>query len=237
MVAEIRLNPLRLSFGDLQGRRFAVDDPELGMGFLPLGSDGQRVIDPLGPPARVYKRHPANERYFGCGERTGGLDKTDSHQVFWNLDPGANHTSSLNNLYTSIPFLLAIESGQAWGLFVDNPGYVEFDLAREQSDRSWLGCDTGDLVYYVFGGPTPAQVLDRYTELTGRTPMPPLWALGYHQSRWGRKTADEVIAVARELRRRDIPCDALYLDIDYMDGFRVFTWDPERFRRSKPTCS
>ena len=64
---------------------------------------------------------------------------------------------------------------------------------------------------------------------TGRTPLPPLWALGNQQSRWGYKTADEVRAIAREFRARDIPCDALYLDIDYMDGYRVFTWDRERF--------
>jgi alpha-glucosidase len=230
MKAEIQLNPLRLSFGDLEGRRFAEDDPELGMGYMPLlDGEGGRVIDPLGPPARVYKRRTVGERYFGCGERTGGLEKTDSHQVFWNIDPPQDHTSSLSNLYTSIPFVLTLNQGQAWGLFMDNPGQVEFDLAREDSERAWFGSDTGDLVYYVFGGPSPRQVVDSFTRLTGRTPMPPLWALGYHQSRWGRKSADEVVAIARELRERDIPCDALYLDIDYMDGFRVFTWDRERF--------
>lgn len=229
MTAIIQLDPLRLSFGDLNGRQFAVDDPDRGMGFIPLLNEGRRVIDPLGPPARVYKRRPSGERYFGCGERTGGLEKTDTHQLFWNVDPAGHYTPSHNNLYTSIPFMMAIDKGQAWGMFLDNPGQVEFDLACEESDCSWFGSDTGDLVYYVFGGPSPRKVVDRYTELTGRTPLPPLWALGYHQSRWGRKTADEVREIAHGLRERDIPCDALYLDIDYMDGYRVFTWDSERF--------
>ena len=87
----------------------------------------------------------------------------------------------------------------------------------------------GDLVYYVFCGPAPRDVLDRYTALTGRTPMPPLWALGNQQSRWSYMSADEVRAIAAGFRERDIPCDVLYLDIDYMDGYRVFTWDRERF--------
>ena len=83
----------------------------------------------------------------------------------------------------------------------------------------------GDLVYYVFCGPTPRDVLDRYTALTGRTPMPPLWALGNQQSRWSYMSADELRAIAAGFREREIPCDVLYLDIDYMDGYRVFTWD------------
>jgi alpha-glucosidase len=177
----------------------------------------------------VYKVHPATERYFGCGERTGGLEKTGSHQVFWNVDPPSPHTPSLNNLYTSVPFVLALDRGQAWGIFVDNPGRVEFDLAHEDPHRAWFATASGDLIYYVFAGPTPRDVVARYTELTGRIPLPPLWALGYHQSRWGYQSAEELRDLAREFRRRDLPCDALYLDIDYMDGYRVFTWDRERF--------
>ncbi|MBV9278952.1 MAG: DUF5110 domain-containing protein, partial [Chloroflexi bacterium] len=175
------------------------------------------------------KRHEPGARYFGCGERTGGLDKTGSHQVFWNVDPPAGHNASLNNLYTSIPFLLTLDAGRAWGLFVATTHRVDFDLALEDPGRSWFGAQGGDLVYYVFAGPTPRAVLDRYTELTGRTPMPPLWALGNQQSRYSYMDADEVREVAREFRRRDIPCDVLYLDIHYMDGYRVFTWDRERF--------
>jgi alpha-glucosidase len=227
--AHLHLDPLRLRFEDPRGRAFAADDPEQGMGLLPLLPTGSGLVDPIGTPARVYKTRSPTERYFGCGERTGGLDKTDSHQIFWNVDPPTSHTASLNNLYTSIPFVLALDQGAAWGLFLDNPGRVEFDLARGHPARAWFGTDSGDLVYYVFAGPTPRAVVERYTELTGRIPLPPLWALGYHQSRWGYRTAAELRALAREFRERDIPCDVLYLDIDYMDGFRVFTWDPERF--------
>ncbi len=225
----VQLDPLRVWFERPDGGRFGEDDPDLGMGFLPAESTGVRHVDVVSRPARVFKKRAPTERYFGCGERTGGLEKTDSRQVFWNVSPPLGHTPSMSNLYTSIPFLLSLNEGRAWGLFYDFPGKVEFDLASECSSRSWFGSIGGGCVYYIFAGPTPARVLERYTELTGRTPMPPLWALGNQQSRWSYMNADELKAIGEQLRAQDIPCDVLYLDIDYMDGYRVFTWDPERF--------
>lgn len=228
-VAVVSLDPLRIRFLDPQGRAFGEDDPELGMGWFKPATPLPAWAHPVGPAVRLHKRRPPEERYFGCGERTSGLEKTGSHQVFWNTDPPVGHTASLNNLYTSIPFLLALEGGRAWGLFFDNPGRVEFDLAHDDPSRSWFGAQAGDLIYYVFAGPTPRAVLERYTELTGRTPLPPLWALGNHQSRYSYMSADELREIARQFRQREIPCDALYLDIDFMDRYRVFTWDPTRF--------
>jgi alpha-glucosidase len=227
--ASIALAPIRIGFRDRQSRTIAEDDPALGMGFVPLAPPEARLVDPLGTPARVYKRHLPGTRYFACGERTGGLDKTGSRQVFWNVDPPSEHTASLNNLYTSVPFLLALQTGQAWGMFVDSSYRIEFDLALEDPERCGFGIDGGPLIYYVFTGPTPRKVLERYTQLTGRIPMPPRWALGNHQSRWGYTSADEVLGIARTFRERGLPLDAIYLDIDYMRGYRVFTWDPERF--------
>ncbi|ABG05043.1 Alpha-glucosidase [Rubrobacter xylanophilus DSM 9941] len=220
--ARISLSPLRMSFADSSGRTFCADDPELGMGVVRGGS-------PAGDPVALYKRREEGERYFGCGERTSGLEKTGSYQVFWNVDPPAGHTAAFNNLYTSIPFLLSLRGGRAYGLLFDNTRRVEFDLAREDPARIRLGAEGGDIVYYVFCGPTPRRVLERYTWLTGRTPMPPLWALGNQQSRWSYADEEEVRRISRAFRERDIPCDVLYLDIDYMDGYRVFTWDRDRF--------
>jgi alpha-glucosidase len=224
LAADIGLDPLRISFLD-GGRQIAQDDPDLGMGYFDVSAE----IDPLGPPAIVYKQHRDGTRYFGCGERTGGLDKTGTHQMFWNVDPPTGHTASLNNLYTSVPFVLALRDGQAWGMFVDSSYRLEFDLACENPARSGFAVDGGPLIYYVFGGPTPRAVVEQYTRLTGRIPMPPRWALGYHQSRWGYMTADEVLGLARTFRAHDLPLDAIYLDIDYMSGYRVFTWDRDRF--------
>ena len=213
--AHVTRDPLRVHFTDADGTVFAADDSELGMGF----ESGPRLV----------KRRAPGERFFGCGERTSGLEKTGSHQVFWNIDPPAGHTASFNNLYTSIPFVLSLRDGRAYGLLFDNTGRVEIDLARADPERVEFTAASGDLVYYVFCGPTPSDVLDRYTALTGRTPMPPLWALGNQQSRWSYMSADELRAIAAGFREREIPCDVLHLDIDYMDGYRVFTWDRERF--------
>ena len=187
--------------------------------------DGDRVVAEFDG---YVKLRPEGERYFGCGERTAGLEKTRTRQVFWNVDPPAGHTASFNNLYTSIPFVLCLHYGRAHGVFYDHPGRVVLDLAK--ADPSRVTVEAGeDLAVHVILGPTPAEVLDRYTALTGRTPMPPLWALGNQQSRWSYMDADELRSVAAGFRARGIPCDVLYLDIDHMDGYRVFTWDRERF--------
>jgi alpha-glucosidase len=231
--AHLLLDPLRVAFTDHAGRMFAADDPDLGMGWFTASREAAMDLpnqtETLGMPVRVHKRHAAGEHYFGCGERTGELDKTGSHQVFWNVDPLRGHTALQNNLYASIPFTLVLAEGKAWGLFLDSTTRVEFDLAHADPLRAWFGAGSGDLVYYVFAGPTPQAVLARYAELTGHTPMPPLWALGNGQSRFSYETAEEVRQIARSFRDRDIPCDTIHLDIDSLDGYRVFTWDPVAF--------
>src|SRR5919107_2026655 len=140
--ARISLSPLRIGFSDGSGREFAVDDPELGMGAVETaGAD--IFSEPLGSPVRLYKRREVGESYFGCGERTSGLEKTGSRQVFWNVDPPLGHTASLNNLYTSIPFVLALQDGRAHGVFLDNTHRLEIDLAK---------ADPGRVTYEAAGG-------------------------------------------------------------------------------------
>ena len=205
-LSRVRVEDGRIAF-EAYGRVFAADDAGV---------------------ERFSKARAEGERYFGCGERTAGLEKTGSHQVFWNVDPPEGHTASFNNLYTSIPFVLSLVDGRAHGLFLDYPGRVEFDLAKADPAR-FTATAADAFVYYVFAGPTPRDVLAQYTELTGRISLPPLWALGNQQSKWGYEDADEVRAIARGYRERGIPCDVVYLDIDHMDGYRVFTFDAERF--------
>jgi alpha-glucosidase len=209
------------------GRAEAASDPER-VSFFDASGRAVAVIERGDGPSLVKRRLPG-ERFFGCGERTSGLEKTGSHQVFWNVDPPAGHTASFNNLYTSIPFVLSLHEGRAHGVLLDHPGRVEIDLAKADPERVVIRTAGRDLVYYVFLGPTPRDVLDRYTALTGRTPMPPLWALGNQQSRWSYMDAGALREVAAQFRARAIPCDVLHLDIDHMDGYRVFTWDRERF--------
>jgi alpha-glucosidase len=214
-----------IEFVDPQGNVVAADAEPMTL----RGHGDPFAVPVTGGGPRMVKRRAPGERFFGCGERTRGLEKTGSHQVFWNIDPPQGHTASFNNLYTSIPFVVSLVDGRAHGVLFDSTHRVEIDLAKADPDRVVYEAAGGDLVYYVILGPTPRELLDRYTALTGRTPMPPLWALGNQQSRWSYMTADEVREVADGFRSRGIPCDVLYLDIDYMDGYRVFTWDAERF--------
>jgi alpha-glucosidase len=215
----------RVWFEDPDGHIVAADAAPATL----TGDSNPFAVPVTGGGPRVVKRRAPGERFFGCGERTRGLEKTGSHQVFWNVDPPQGHTASFNNLYTSIPFVVSLVDGRAHGVLFDSTHRVEIDLAKSDPDLVTYTAAGGDLVYYVILGPTPRELLDRYTALTGRTPMPPRWALGNQQSRWSYMSADEVRAIAAEFRARDIPCDVLYLDIDYMDGYRVFTWDGERF--------
>ncbi len=201
-------------------------DPPAGMRFE-AGTTEPGAL--FGPTLRAVLPRRTGERFFGCGERTAGLEKTNSHQIFWNYDPPEGHTASFNNLYTSIPFVLGLAGGGARGVFLDNPGWTEIDICKAAPDELVFSTRTGNLVLYVFEAPTPRDVLERYTELTGRIGLPPIWALGNQQSRWSYMSAGELRGIARGFRDRGIPCDVLYLDIDYMDGYRVFTFDAERF--------
>ncbi len=134
-------------------------------------------------------------------------------------------------MYTSIPFYLGfhIEDGTAYGMLIDSTGKVELDFGLAHKGEASMTVPGDSLVVYFFAGPTAANVLRQYTELTGRMPMPPRWSLGYHQCRWSYASEQQVRELAARLRERDHPCDGIWLDIDYMDGFRDFTWYPENF--------
>ena len=93
--------------------------------------------------------------------------------------------------------------------------------------------DGGEMNYYFFYGPKISQVVEAYTDLTGVPELPPMWALGFHQSKWSYYPEKQVKKIASKFRKLEIPCDAIYLDIDYMEGFRCFTWDNRRFPKSK----
>ncbi len=102
-------------------------------------------------------------------------------------------------------------------------------MGKEARDAYAFGAEAGDLNYYIFTGPDPESLLRRFTDLVGRMPLPPLWSLGYQQCRWSYAPEARVREIAAGFRSRGIPCDVIYLDIDYMDGYRIFTWSPKNF--------
>jgi alpha-glucosidase len=177
---------------------------------------------------RVYKTMPADEHYFGLGDKTGPLDRRDEAFTLWNTD-AYRFQESTDPVYKSIPYFMAFRAGKAVGLLMDNTWRSSFDFGKETAGIYSFGAAAGPLDYYVFYGPTPKQVVETYAWLTGTPPMPALWTLGFQQSRYSYMSQARVIEVAGRLRADKIPADALYLDIDYQDRNRPFTVNTETF--------
>ena len=168
------------------------------------------------------------DRLFGLGDKAFALDRRGQSVELWNTD-AYKYGRGTDPLYKSVPFVLKQGADGAVGLFYDNTFRSRFDLGAADARRMAYAADGGALDLYVLHGPTPLGVVETYARLTGRTPMLPRWALGYHQCRYSYMNEAEIREVAAGFRDRRIPCDALYFDIHYMDGYRVFTWDLERF--------
>lgn len=213
----IQRQPCRISFLSPDGEVLCADDPRKGMCW-----DGDEVA--------CHKALSNDDHFFGLGEKCCPLDKRGAVLVNWNIDD-SQHEPWSDPLYQTHPFLLVFNRGRSYGLFFDNVYRSWFDLGKTSASSFSFGAEGGEMDYYFIPGPTPAEVLRRYARLIGPAPLPPRWALGYHQCRWGYKTAGRIRRLARDFRRRQIPCDALWLDIDYMDGYRCFTWHPKSFSR------
>lgn len=180
---------------------------------------------------RLIRQLARKERIYGLGERTGTMNKRDQAFPIWNVDPPWPHTAETMTMYTSIPFYLGlhIDDGSAYGVLIDHTGRIDMDMGLTRDSEAAITVQGDSFVAYFFVGPRPEDVLRQYSELTGRMPLPPRWALGYHQSRWSYTSEEQVKQIANRLREDNHPCDAIWLDIDYMEGYRNFTWNAERF--------
>jgi len=173
----------------------------------------------------------ADEHFYGFGEKTGPLDKRGETLTFYNTDPlaGGIFNDSTDPIYQFIPFFVGLRGDVAYGVFTDNTFRMEFDMGAADPGLYRITAHGGRIDQYVIAGPHMADVLRRYTRLTGRMPMPPRWTLGFHQCRWSYYPDTRVLEIANEFRKRKIPADGIWLDIDYMDGYRSWTFDPKRF--------
>lgn len=197
---------------------------------------------------------PAGESVYGLGEKTGWLDKRGRKYRMWNTDESL-HRPDADPLYQSIPFMMRFDGSSASGLFLDCTASSWFDVGFSKGNVLELTADSPFFDLYVFDGSAGAPansaaaagsrpgeaaspvvpsnplaaVLASYVALTGTMQLPPLWALGFQQCRWSYTPADRVLELAKTFRERHIPCDVIYLDIDYMEGYRVFTWSGENF--------
>lgn len=224
----VQHSPLRISFANSTGEILDADDPGQGISLS-------------GDEFRVTKQLRDDEHVYGFGEKTGRLDKRGwklggYNYVMWNSDTPA-YDSSTDPLYVDIPFFMVTRHGKAHGIFLDNTWRTFFDVGREQPNLLAFGADGGDLDYYFINGPDPKKVVERYTALTGRMPLPPLWSLGYNQCRWSYYPESRVRKLANDFRSKKVPADVIWLDIHYMDNYRPFTWDHDRFPNPKRMIS
>jgi alpha-glucosidase len=195
----------------------------------------------------VSRRMTPHDSIYGLGQKTGPFDRRGRKFILWNTDvlaPGALERNRLHEAeeltgestrfdpyYTSIPFFYhcRANNGDAKlaGFFIDNGYKANVDF--EQRDVCSYRFTGGQYTEYVFAGPGMPEILAAYTYVTGRIAAPPIWALGHHQCRFHDYTHEGILNIGREYREREIPCDVLWLDIGYMDGYRVFTWDTSKF--------
>ncbi len=184
----------------------------------------------------VAKQKQPDDHFFGFGDKPGPLDRAGLSFTNWNTD-SFGWQESTDPIYKSIPFFIEFRAGHATGVLLDNTWRTNFDFGRQSPDRFTFGAADGPLTYYFLAGPTPRDVVQTYAWLTGPTPLPPLWALGFQQSRYSYETESRLREVARHLRADKIPADALYLDIDYQEKNRPFTVDTQAFPHFKDMVS
>jgi alpha-glucosidase len=211
----IHKSPLLISFADAQGRVILADDPT-----LPMAWNGQRI--------RVWKTMPPEENYYGLGDKAGPMNRRDHAFLDWNTD-AFGWGESTDPLYKTIPFFIGLRKGSAYGLFVDNTYRSSFDFGKEAPGYFSFGAEGGELNYYFFAGPEPRQVIASYSALVGRTPLPPLWSLGYQQCRYSYYPEARAREVVHLFREKKIPADVIYFDIDYQQGYAPFTINREYF--------
>ncbi|MDP9089756.1 MAG: DUF4968 domain-containing protein [Pseudomonadota bacterium] len=212
----IEAEPLRVIVSDLEGRVICADI-------------AGRAIDIAGGGFTLRKVSPATEHYFGLGDKTGPLDHRGQAFSNWNTD-AYHFQESTDPLYKTIPFFAAAGGpGGSYGIFLDNTWRSWFDFGKRDSQILEFGSAGGPIDYYVIYGPSVRKVVERYTDLTGKAPLPPLWALGFQQSRYSYMSAAEVREVGARLRSERIPSDVIWLDIDYQSSNRPFTTNTSTF--------
>lgn len=217
----ISKNPVRFSLLTPIGQVVNEDDTALGISWL-----GEQV--------GCYKKLRNDERFLGLGEKTGPLDRRGEAYINWNTD-NPNHQPGDDPLYASIPFYIGVHSGASYGIFFDNSHKTHFNFGASTDRFSSFTADAGEMDYYLIHHPHIKDIIKSYTWLTGRMPMPPKWALGYQQCRWSYFPESELLNVARTFRKKKIPADVIYFDIDYMQDYKLFTWSQNYFPNPKET--
>ncbi|AXT59494.1 DUF4968 domain-containing protein [Aquimarina sp. AD10] len=210
---------LNIAIYDLEGNVICKDD---------WGFHWEQSYEYGGNIVKMSKSAPQGECYYGLGDKPTHLNLKGKRLENWATDQYA-FGKDQDPLYKSVPFYIGMYEEKAYGIFFDNTFKTYFDFCHERRNVTSFWAQGGEMNYYFFYGPNMQEVVTRYTDLTGKPELPPLWALGYHQCKWSYYPEQKVKEVTSKFRALEIPCDAIYLDIDYMEGFRCFTWNKEYF--------
>ena len=218
---------LRIQISDLEGN--IINEDEIGFHWEENYEYGGNTV-------KMSKITQNSESYYGMGDKATHSNLKGKRVKNWCTDQYA-YGKDQDPLYKAVPFYCGLHKNIAYGIFFDNTFKTHFDFAHERRHVTSFWADGGEMNYYFFYGPEMSKVIKAYTNLTGTPELPPMWAMGYHQSKWSYFPESNVKALAKKFRDLKIPCDALYLDIDYMDGFRCFTWDKKKFPDPKRMIS
>jgi alpha-glucosidase len=182
----------------------------------------------IGDKVSIYKKLQEGERFVGLGESLGNLDKRGTGVTLSNTDTYKYGDPRLP-MYSSIPFYIGIHHDLVYGLFFNNTYKTFFNFGLSTPDFSSVNADGGDADYFFLYDSTVGGVLQQYTSLTGRMPLPPLWSLGYHQSRCSYYPQSNVLLIAETFRKKQIPLDCIVLDADYLQDYEPFRINQKRF--------
>tara|TARA_R110000868_G_scaffold103455_1_gene284850 strand:+ start:9555 stop:11954 length:2400 start_codon:yes stop_codon:yes gene_type:complete len=210
---------MRKSIYDLKGNILLED--ELGFHWEESYEYGGNIV-------KMSKASKDGECFYGLGDKATQMNLKGKRLENFATDQYAFQKDQ-EPLYKVVPFYIGLQNKQAYGIFFDNTFRTFFDFCHERRNVTSFWAEGGEMNYYFFYGPKMQDVVTNYTDLTGKPELPPLWALGYHQCKWSYYPERNVKEVAAKFRALQIPCDAIYLDIDYMEGFRCFTWNKEYF--------
>ena len=221
LICHIAKDDLRVSIYDAIDNEL-INQDETGFHWEESYEFGGNIV-------KMSKISNDGESYYGLGDKPNHLNLKGKRYQNWVTDSYAYGKNS-DPIYKAIPFYTGLHNKKSYGIFFDNSFRSFFDFSQERRNVTSFWADGGEMNYYFIYGPKMQDVIESYTDLTGKPhQMPPLWALGYHQCKWSYYPESKVKQIASTFRKLKIPCDAIYLDIDYMEGFRCFTWNKEYF--------
>ncbi|CAD0008943.1 glycoside hydrolase family 31 protein [Flavobacterium chungangense] len=216
---KIQKTDLRLSIYDLND--FLILEDELGFHWEESYEYGGNIV-------KMSKSSKDGECFYGLGDKATQMNLKGKRVENFATDQYA-YQKDQEPLYKVVPFYIGLHNKQSYGIFFDNTFRTFFDFCQERRNVTSFWAEGGEMNYYFVYGPQMQDVVTTYTDLTGKPELPPLWVLGYHQCKWSYYPESKVKEITSKFRELKIPCDAIYLDIDYMEGFRCFTWNKNYF--------